>query len=135
MYGISRWTSGHAKYFCIFNGREVRAIYMFCKQIAADVNRSGRFLVLDLQINFMGQGYVLRPCESKSEMPFLRWLNSSIVKRVYPNKLCWLYQAWFLPQIPSTVFMYNPHLGRLKIWLVLKCFVYFHLELLSIIPH
>ena len=50
----------------------VRAIYMFCKQIAADVNRLGRSLILDLQINFMGQGYVLRPCESKSEMPFLR---------------------------------------------------------------
>ena len=127
--------SGRAKHFCIFNKREVRAIFMFCKQTAADINRSGCSLILDLQMNSIGRAYILRPCGSKSEMPFLRWLNSSIVKRVYLNKLCWLYQAWFLPQIPSTVFMYNPHLGRLKIWLVLKCFVYFQLELLSVIPY
>ena len=39
----------------------MRAIFVFCKQTAVDVNMLGRFLILDLQMNSMGRGYILRP--------------------------------------------------------------------------
>ena len=35
----------------------MRAIFVFCKQTAVDVNMLGRFLILDLQMNSMGRSY------------------------------------------------------------------------------
>ena len=80
--------SRHAKHFCIVNGREVTAIFVFCKQTAADVNRLGRFLILDLQMNsirlsikkFVFHLILTKLCEIVVPMSSLIFVNKQLIR-------------------------------------------------------